>query len=68
VDIMRTTIRMTVDNTGNVYVVGWSWEGVDGLTLNPPQHPAAMPIVVVKFSSDGIYQWHTYYGRPREKR
>ena len=50
---------IAVDASGNVYVAGYSlatW----GTPLNP--HSGSYDIVVVKFDSSGVYQWHTFYG------
>ena len=50
---------IAVDASGNIYVAGYSlatW----GTPLNP--HSGSSDIVVIKFNSSGVYQWHTFYG------
>lgn len=55
-----------VDANGNVYVAGTSaatWQGDNG--TNPLQpYTGLRDIVVLKLSSTGSYQWHTFYGSP----
>jgi hypothetical protein len=56
---------ITLDDLGGVYVVGQSfatWLG-DGDT--EPLHsfvPGISDLVVLKLNTDGVYQWHTFYG------
>ena len=55
---------IAVDGSGNVYVTGESgasWNGPSGQSpLNA--YSGAGDIVVLKLSSSGEYQWHTFYG------
>ncbi len=55
---------IAVDGSGNVYVTGDSaatWQGDGG--ANPRHaHSGNNDIVVVKLTSAGAYQWHTFYG------
>ena len=54
---------IAVDASDDVYVTGGalcSWTGPDG---ESPLHPFTFnDIVVLKLSSSGEYQWHTFYG------
>ena len=55
---------IAVDNLGNSYVAGWSggnWNGPNG---EAPLHAfsGTYNIFVLKLSSSGVYQWHTFYG------
>jgi len=55
---------IAVDGSGNIYVAGDStatWAGPAG---EPPLHAYSgnHDIVVLKLSSAGAYQWHTFYG------
>jgi len=50
---------IAVDSAGNVYVTGYSWANW-GSPLNA--HAGGSDIVIVKLSSAGTYQWHTFYG------
>jgi hypothetical protein len=54
---------LALDETGNIYVTGFSaaWNGPDG--QNPLNaHSGVENVFVVKLSSDGTYQWHTFSG------
>jgi len=55
---------IAVDSSANVYVAGISvatWNGPGNVSpLNA--HAGSVDIVVVKLSSAGAYQWHTFYG------
>ncbi|MDZ7831667.1 MAG: InlB B-repeat-containing protein [Desulfobacterales bacterium] len=47
-----------------VYVTGsstQSWDG-DGSTVPKHAHSGSSDIIVLKLTSDGVYQWHTFYG------
>jgi len=53
-----------LDSSGNVYVFGYSlasWNGPDG-QLPLHAHSGADDVFVLKLSSAGAYQWHTFYG------
>jgi hypothetical protein len=55
---------IAVDASGNVYVTGRSeaaWQGDSGQS---PLHSYSGDgdLVVVKLDSNGVYQWHTFYG------
>jgi hypothetical protein len=55
---------ITVDGSGNVYIIGsnfGSWQGDGG--ANPLHaNSGGGDIVVLKLTSAGVYQWHTFYG------
>jgi hypothetical protein len=57
---------LAVDGSGNVYVTGDSaatWDGPGGEPpLNDPFTGLNLNIVVLKLDTDGVYQWHTFYG------
>ncbi len=55
---------IAVDSSNNLYVVGSSsavWNGPSG---EPPRrnYQGGLDITVIKLSSTGAYQWHTFYG------
>jgi hypothetical protein len=57
---------ITIDGNDNIYVTGCSsesWTGPDGQS---PLHAFSAGIYgnifVLKLNSDGVYQWHTFYG------
>jgi len=55
---------VAVDEAGDLYVTGFSnatWNGSGG---EPPlhAHTGSADVVVLKLDSNGIYQWHTFYG------
>ncbi len=55
---------IAVDGSGNVYVAGSSqatWNGPGGESPLHA-HTGSSDIVVLKLSSAGAYQWHTFYG------
>ncbi len=55
---------IALDGTGNVYVTGASsasWLG-DGNTAPRHAHSGGKDLVVLKLNSNGVYQWHTFYG------
>ena len=55
---------IAVDENGNVYVVGssyGSWQGDEN--ANPIRgYSGGWDIAVLKLGSNGVYQWHTFYG------
>jgi hypothetical protein len=56
---------IAADNSGNVYVSGssnGSWNGPGGVPpLRPyPYSPGYSASVLVKYNSDGVYQWHSF--------
>ncbi|MDJ0765972.1 MAG: SBBP repeat-containing protein [Myxococcota bacterium] len=61
---------ITVDEEGNLYVIGTSeygWDGPDGLgPLNPHsggfEDAAESDAFTLKLDTNGAYQWHTFYG------
>ncbi|MCS7038167.1 MAG: SBBP repeat-containing protein [Anaerolineae bacterium] len=55
---------VTVDERGNVYVVGYSISTWLGDNNTPPlhAHSGSNDIVVIQLNSAGEYQWHTFYG------
>jgi hypothetical protein len=61
---------LAVDGSGNVYVAGWSdttWQGDgDADPLHPRTPNGDYDIVIVKLTSAGGYQWHTFYGHGTE--
>jgi hypothetical protein len=55
---------IALDASGNVYVTGYSattWNGPSGESPLHA-HSGGEDIVVLKLSSSGAYQWHTFYG------
>ena len=59
-----TGIGIAVDGSGNVYVTGDSpatWQG-DGSANPLHAHSGSNDIAVVKLTTTGAYQWHTFYG------
>jgi hypothetical protein len=58
---------IAVDGSGSVYVTGYSeatWNGPSGQAPLHP-HSGSRDIVVLKLTSAGTYQWHTFYGSAR---
>ena len=55
---------VATDASGNVYVTGISSASWNGPAGQSPLHPftASTDIFVLKLSSSGLYQWHTFYG------
>jgi hypothetical protein len=57
-------IAVAVDGNGDVYVTGRSeaaWQGDSGQSPLH-SHSGDGDLVVVKLDSNGVYQWHTFYG------
>ncbi|MCX7854308.1 MAG: SBBP repeat-containing protein, partial [Caldilineales bacterium] len=57
-------LGMAIDGSGNVYITGYSdftWQG-DGSANPLHAHSGSYDVVVVKLTSAGAYQWHTFYG------
>ena len=52
------------DGSGNLYVSGDSYMTWQGNGNTPPLHPHSgdYDIMVLKLTSAGAYQWHTFYG------
>jgi uncharacterized repeat protein (TIGR02543 family) len=55
---------IALDNTGNIYVSGYtegSWLGEGGTS---PLHSTSgqTDLAVLKLNNNGVYQWHTFYG------
>ncbi len=52
------------DASGNVYVTGRSDASWNGPAAQSPfhAHSGSWDILVLKLSSSGVYQWHTFYG------
>ncbi len=50
---------IAVNVGGNVYVTGYS-DATWGTPIN--DHSGGYDIVVLKLDSNGVYQWHTFYG------
>jgi hypothetical protein len=59
---------ITLDSDDNIYIAGysnWTWTGPSGeLPLHP--HGGWYDITILELNSDGIYQWHTFYGSSDE--
>ena len=57
---------VAVDGSGNVYLAGYSSFGWDGPGGESPLHAHSEStlnnLLILKLSSDGAYQWHTFYG------
>lgn len=62
---------LTVDGAGNVYLTGTSispWLGPEGQSPQTPHSgDQAGNMVVVKLNTEGVYQWHTFYGAERSR-
>jgi hypothetical protein len=59
----------TLDENGNIYLTGTSWESWTGPAGQPPLHehtPVGMTpnrdVFVMKLNDWGLYQWHTFWG------
>jgi uncharacterized repeat protein (TIGR01451 family) len=57
---------IAVDGDGNVYVTGFTdgaqWLGDEGAEPLRYGQADGAHIVVLKLDTDGVYQWHTFYG------
>jgi len=55
---------LAVDGSGNIYICGDSYASWNGPTGQAPLHAYSGlgDIFVLKLSSSGEYQWHTFYG------
>jgi hypothetical protein len=55
---------VATDGSGDVYVTGESWVTWNGTAGQSPLHAytGTNDIFVLKLSSSGDYQWHTFYG------
>jgi hypothetical protein len=56
---------ITLDRNNNLYITGYghqSWNGPNGEAPLNPATSDDQRIFVLKLSSDGTYQWHTFYG------
>jgi len=55
---------IAVDQSGNTYITGSSYLTWNGPTGKTPLHPhsGGADLFALKLSSDGDYQWHTFYG------
>ena len=68
-----TAADITVDGSGNVYIVGnsgASWNGPSGQTpLNAISNNAINrpDIFVLKLNHSGAYEWHTFHGGPNSE-
>ncbi len=62
--VTDTSRAMAIDDSGNIYVTGYSnasWNGPGGQApLNA--FVGSADIFVLKLGSSGQYQWHTFYG------
>ena len=59
-----STTGLAVDNSGNLYITGYSnqnWLG-PGNAAPLHAHSGSDDILLIKLDSNGIYQWHTFYG------
>ncbi len=58
--------RIAIDSSGNLYITGYSyatWYGPSGqLPLNDYNGGGSPAIFVLKLTSGGAYEWHTFYG------
>ncbi len=56
--------NMALDESGNVYLTGYSRTGWLGEGASTPLHPHSGndDILVLKLDAGGTYQWHTFYG------
>lgn len=61
-------LNCAVDNSGNVFVVGHSLSSTLNIVATPGSHQPVFGGIwdayLVKFNSNGIRQWGTYYGGP----
>jgi len=61
---------LTIDGNGNLYLVGLCYGTWDGPSGQSPLHAfsGSYEICIVKLSSSGVYQWHTFYGSANDDR
>ncbi len=59
---------IAVDSNGNAYATGYSTAAWQGDGNANPQHgySGGADIVAIKLDSNGVYQWHTFYGGTSE--
>ena len=58
-------LGIALDASGNVYVTGTSpasWQGDGDADPLHPHSGSSVDIFVLKLNSNGVYQWHTFYG------
>jgi hypothetical protein len=56
---------VTTDSSGNIYVTGWTWGGLDGNTNyggSDCNYPHCSDIFLVKYNSSGTKQWTKQLG------
>ena len=64
-DVTSQLMAIATDESGNVYVTGDSaatWNGPAGQSPLHAHSGFLRDIFVLKLSSSGSYQWHTFYG------
>jgi len=56
---------VAVDGSNNVYITGFSYKTWNGPLMELPLHAFSggnKDAFVLKLTSEGVYQWHTFYG------